>query len=86
MARPDGVIVRVLRQVGGELRPRHTAAPARRVQAGPVHVGQHMVVHQVGALPGCSAGGSGVAGGRGAMVQRLEAGDGFNAQTKMGKP
>lgn len=86
VARPDGVIVRVLRQVGGELRPRHAAAAARRVQAGPVHVGQHVVVHQVGALPGCSAGGSsGGCEGGGAMVQRVEAGDGFNAQTKKGK-
>lgn len=80
VARPDGVIVRVLRQVGGELRPRHAAAAARRVQAGPVHVGQHVVVHQVGALPGCSAGGGfrrvrgrgsdGAEGGGGGWVQR----------------
>lgn len=83
VARPDGVIVRVLRQVGRELRPRHAAAAARRVQAGPVHVGQHVVVHQVGALPGCSA-------GRGVFGKWQDGaegwgGDGFNAQTKMGE-
>lgn len=68
VARPDGVIVRVLRQVRGQLRPRHAAAAARRVQAGPVHVGQHVVVHQVGALPGCSAGWAGPSYGGGDRV------------------
>lgn len=49
---PDGVVVRVLRQVGAQFWPGHAAAAAWRVHAGLIHVGEHVVVHQVGALPG----------------------------------
>lgn len=51
---PDGVIVRVLREVRAQLWPRHAATASRRVRAGPVHVSQHVVVHQVSALPSCT--------------------------------
>lgn len=56
---PDGVIVRVLRKVGGQFRSRYAATAARRVHAGLVHVSQHVVVHQVSALPGWSGEGRG---------------------------
>lgn len=52
VAGPDGVIVRVLRQVRAQLGPGHAATAARRVHARLVHVGKHVVVHQVSALPG----------------------------------
>lgn len=67
VAGPDGVIVRVLREVGGQFWPRHAAATAWQVRAGPVHIRQHVVVHQVSALPGWSERaerGGGVARGR----------------------
>lgn len=54
VAGPDGVIVRVLRQVRGQFWPRHAAAAAWQVHTGPVRVCQHVVVHQVSALPGWS--------------------------------
>lgn len=52
VAGPDGVIVRVLREVRGQFWPRDAAAAAWQVHAGPVHISQHVVVHQVSALPG----------------------------------
>lgn len=52
VAGPDGVIVRVLRKVRGQFWPRDAATTAGQVHRGPVHVSQHVVVHQVGALPG----------------------------------
>lgn len=54
VAGPDGVIVRVLREVRGQFWPRHAATTAWQVHTGPVHISQHVVVHQVSALPGWS--------------------------------
>lgn len=68
VAGPDGVIVRVLREVRGQFWPRHAAATARQVHTGPVHISQHVVVHQVSALPGWLA----RAGCGGGVRERVE--------------